>query len=397
MIPAILLGLALAIGGLKLYGTLTRPAVSAEVQGIVQNYTARGVRLGATVGEVKAVVHAPLRFVPHVGFVANPRDRTGVSQLRLLLSARDRDRKGGDGDRVEAIELVTAAENASTALFSDLTVRFRAVPRVGCVSVGGDEYHREVHWWTAPDDRGGVAVLSGFGGDRSFRHPGQVVVSLLAFGGKFQGGATLRANYAAQSCAQLVGARQPDDKEAARAAAASDSLTLAFGDTAAGGAPGARPATVATSFEDLDPCTDRVRGDDFTLRKTTLVDLYVPPGFEPVGADESEREAVKTGYAQYTWRSADYAVITISPGAVGGRHQQRSMGIVKECDLSTAGAQLHVDIGFIGRGHGVRGVFMFPSSMALIFEGQSQSPERMAQMLHSLRTLFISPRWGARP
>lgn len=205
MIPAILLGLALAIGGLTLYGRLTRPAVSEGVQGIVQNYTARGVRLGATVGEVKAAVHAPLRFVPHVGFVANPRDSTGVSQLRLLLSARDRERKGGDGDRVEAIELVTAAENASQALFSDLTGRFRSVPRVGCVSVGGDEYHREVHWWAAPDDHGGVAVVSDFGGDRSFRHPAQVLVSLIAFGGRFQGGATLRAKYAAQSCAQLAG------------------------------------------------------------------------------------------------------------------------------------------------------------------------------------------------
>jgi hypothetical protein len=35
--------------------------------------------------------------------------------------------------------------------------------------------------------------------------------------------------------------------------------------------------------------------------------------------------------------------------------------------------------------------------MALVFEGQSQSPERLAQMLHSMHTLFISPRWGARP
>jgi hypothetical protein len=191
--------------------------------------------------------------------------------------------------------------------------------------------------------------------------------------------------------------RRPDAQEAARAAAASDSLTLAFGDTAAGGAPGARPATVATSFEDLDPCTDRVRGEDFTLRKTTLVDLYVPPGFEPIGADKSERDAVKTGYARYTWRSADNAVITIFPAAITGKHEQMGMGIMKECDLSTAGAQVHIDLGVIGSSHVVHGVFMFPASMALVFEGHSQSPERLAQAIHAMRTVFVSPRWGVRP
>ncbi len=205
LIPAILLGLALAVGGLKLYDTLTRPDVSEVVQGIVQHYTARGVRLGATVHDVKVAVKVPLAFVPHLGFVANPRDSTGVSQLRLLLSARDREGRGSDGDRVDAIELVTAAGNATEALLVGVGGRLRGVPREGCVSVGGDEYHREVRYWTAPDDRGGVAVISGFGGDRSFRHPRQVVVSLLAFGGKFDGARTLRAKYAAQSCAQLVG------------------------------------------------------------------------------------------------------------------------------------------------------------------------------------------------
>ncbi|MFI5312521.1 MAG: hypothetical protein ACHQQ3_14895, partial [Gemmatimonadales bacterium] len=162
--------------------------------------------------------------------------------------------------------------------------------------------------------------------------------------------------------------RQPTPEEQTRAAAASDSLTLAFGESAADGArkPPSDPAT--TSAARLDPCLDRVRGDDFALVKMTLVDVHVPPGFAPVGADKSERDAQKTGYARYTWRNADNSVITIYPAAVSGKHDLMAMGIAGECDLSMAGAQVHIDVGVIGSSEVVRGVFTLPGVMALVFE-----------------------------
>ncbi len=200
-----MLGLALAVGALSLYRKLAGLDASAAVQGVLQHYTAPGVRLGARVREVRATVKAPLTFVPHLGFIANPQDRSGVSQVRLLLSAEDRERQGDDGDRVDAIELVTAAKDASATLLVAVAGRFPGAPHEGCVSVGGDDYHREVRYWAVPGDHGGVAVISDFGGDPSIRHGEQVVVSLLAFAGRFDGGRTLRATYAAKSCAQLVG------------------------------------------------------------------------------------------------------------------------------------------------------------------------------------------------
>ncbi|MFI5312522.1 MAG: hypothetical protein ACHQQ3_14900 [Gemmatimonadales bacterium] len=205
LLPAILLGSTLAIGTISLVGTVTRPRVSGTVQAILQQYTAPGVMLGARVRDIKSVVKAPFTFVPHLGFVANPRDNTGASQLRLLLSVRDREQKADDGDRVEAIELVTSAKDATTTLLLALAGKFPGAPREGCVSVGALSFHREVRYWAAPNARGGVAVISDFGGDPAVRAGDPVVVSLLAFAGPFDGAHTLRAKYAAQSCAKLVG------------------------------------------------------------------------------------------------------------------------------------------------------------------------------------------------
>ncbi len=197
-------------------------------------------------------------------------------------------------------------------------------------------------------------------------------------------------------CVVACRPREPSSAEEARTAAAADSLTVAFGDMVAGRTSDTRAAEAVPSAEPLDPCSDRVRGDGFVLTKTTLVDVYLPGDYVQVGADKSERDAERNGYAKYSWRSPDNSLITISAGAGGGRHGV-AMAILKECDLPMAGAQVHIEFGMTLQGELIRGVFTFPNVMALVFEGRSRSRERSAEALHALHTVFVSPRWGARP
>jgi hypothetical protein len=201
-LPALILAIALAIAALKAYSVLTPPDVPPSVQNVVQHYSARGIKLGATIAEVRPKIVAPLTFVPHFGYVAHPQDASGVSELRLLLSDRDRALPAADGDRVEAVELVTAAPDAYTTIFQDLITVFPGAPTEGCLILPDDGNYREVRHWVTRDGRGGVALTNDFGGNRTSRHQGMVVVSLLAFSGPFAGGGTLRGNYVAESCAR---------------------------------------------------------------------------------------------------------------------------------------------------------------------------------------------------
>jgi hypothetical protein len=157
---------------------------------------------------VRPKVGAPFAFVPHLGYVAHPKDASGVSELRLLLSERDRARGAADGDRVDAVELVTAAPGAHTSIFQDLVTIFPSAPTEGCLILSEEGNYREVRLWVTRDGRGGVALTNDFGGNRTTRHQGMVVVSLLAFSGQFAGGRTLRGNYVAESCTQHVKAAQ---------------------------------------------------------------------------------------------------------------------------------------------------------------------------------------------
>jgi hypothetical protein len=206
VLPGIILGLALAWLGLRSYDALTRPDVPAQVQAVVQRY-APGIQIGATVRELRPRVSAPLTYVPHLGWVATLRDKTGVSQLRLLVSEQDRAGAGADGDRVDAVELVTASPDAYITVLTDLTTVFRRMPREGCLTTPEPGKYREVRLWTVGDD-GGVALVNDFGGNTTFRHTGMVVVALLAYAGPFRGSATLRESWTARSCARLTGLAQ---------------------------------------------------------------------------------------------------------------------------------------------------------------------------------------------
>jgi hypothetical protein len=214
-IPAGLIGLVLAITFFTVYGMATKPDVPTPVAFVVNQF-APGVRIGATVAEVKR--HATnLKWVPHVGFVgkvpahvANLPTGPSVSfpQIRLVLSPRARSgpQPALEKARIDAVELVTSEAGAYPDLATALTTVFRAVPRAGCLRLPDDGAMREVHYWMTRKHEGGVALISDYAGTSADVYGGVSLVSVIAFVGEFRGGQTLRANFADSPCEQLHGA-----------------------------------------------------------------------------------------------------------------------------------------------------------------------------------------------
>jgi hypothetical protein len=211
-IPAGIIGIVLALAFFTVYGMVTKPAVPTPVAFVVNQF-APGVRIGATVAEVKR--HATnLTWVPHVGFVGKVPAHvaslpTGMSmsfpQIRLVLGAKARSgpQPAMEKARIEAVELVTSESGAYPDLASALTGVFRAVPRVGCLRLPGEGGMREVHYWMTRRQEGGVALLSDYAGTSADAYGGLNLVSVIAFLGEFRGARTLRANFADGSCDQF--------------------------------------------------------------------------------------------------------------------------------------------------------------------------------------------------
>lgn len=213
-IPSTLVGIALAIVFFKLYGMVTRPDVPRPIA-VVVNQFAPGVAIGAKVSDARYSV-AAMTYVPHLGFVGVPGNYgpnlpngplINFSQVRLLLDEHDRRAINPNPakTRIDAVEVVTADGGAEAELMTTFTMLFRRPPRDGCVRMSEESRVRQVHIWTTPNERGGLAVISDFGITREALTSGiPTMTSVIAFTGKFDGGRTLRANYTDASCSLVL-------------------------------------------------------------------------------------------------------------------------------------------------------------------------------------------------
>ena len=214
-IPAMLVGIAVAIIFFKIYGAFTRPDVPRPVAFVVSKF-APGVEIGAKVADARRAV-AAMTYVPHLGFVGLP-GGTGTDlpaggyatfvQVRLLLDEATRVKAHPDPAKsnIDAVEIVSADPSASTDISQALLMLFRRLPRNGCLRTSTEDRLREVRLWTTPNDRGGVALISDFNANPMTRTPGPMITNVIAFTGKFDGGRTLRGNYTDMLCTQLSGA-----------------------------------------------------------------------------------------------------------------------------------------------------------------------------------------------
>ncbi|MFL5616063.1 MAG: hypothetical protein ACJ796_20525 [Gemmatimonadaceae bacterium] len=217
-IPATIVGIAIAIVFFKLYGMLTRPDVPRPIATIVDQF-APGVHIGATVFDTRHSV-AGMTYVSHLGFVGMPGQRDnnlpgyGVvrfAQVRLLLDEKTRAQPNPNPKdaRIDAVEIVSIDPSATSQITNAFIMLTRTPPREGCLQTSEEGRLRDVHVWSAPNDRGGVALISDLGTTptspatpTSYTPPGvPTLTSVLAFSGKFEGGRTLRGKYTDASCA----------------------------------------------------------------------------------------------------------------------------------------------------------------------------------------------------
>jgi hypothetical protein len=131
------------------------------------------------------------------------------AQVRLLLDEQTRVQPHPDParSRIDAVEVVTGETDAAAQLSSAFVATFHRIPRNGCIRTSEEGRLREVHVWMTPNERGGVAVITDFGGSPEARTNAPVMTSVLAFTGKFDGGRTLRANYSDATCEQIAEAQ----------------------------------------------------------------------------------------------------------------------------------------------------------------------------------------------
>jgi hypothetical protein len=211
-IPALVIGLAIAILFFKVYGLITRPAVPLPVAAIVREF-APDVEIGAKVSDAKHGV-AAMTYVPHLGFVGvpnahGPNTPTGrtvnFSQVRLLLDERTRSERDPNPakTRVDAVEVVTGDASAADDIGAAIMTVVRRIPIEGCLKTSDEDRLRQVHVWITPNERGGVAMINDFFiGPPSPTH-GPYMTNVIAFVGKFDGGRTLRGNYTNETCTQI--------------------------------------------------------------------------------------------------------------------------------------------------------------------------------------------------
>ena len=210
-IPAMLIGIVIAILFFKVYGLVTRPAVPLPVAAIVSQF-APDVQIGARVSEAKHGV-AAMTYVPHLGYVGvpnahGPNTPTGrsvnFSQVRLLLDERTRSERNPDPTkaRVDAVELVTADASAADDIGTAIMMAIRRVPIEGCLKPEEDRL-RQVRVWVTPNERGGIAMISDFFIGTPQPSHGPYMTNVIAFVGKFDGGRTLRGNYTNATCTQI--------------------------------------------------------------------------------------------------------------------------------------------------------------------------------------------------
>jgi hypothetical protein len=387
-IPAIVLGIALAIVFFEVYGLVSRPSVPKPIAFVVDQF-APGVELGARVSDARHSV-AAMTYVPHLGFVGLPGSREHnlpdgdalpFVQVRLLLDERTRERPRVDPAkaRIDAVEVVTARAGALSELAGAFTTVFHRAPRDGCIRTADPGHLREVHTWMTPNERAGLAVVSDFGAEDRVGAP--IMTSVVAFTGKFQGSRTLRANYVDAPCRDVLESAPDNSSTIARAVAASESLTVALSDSLAPSL-GFGVVQAGEPAESLDACYDRVDGHDWPSVVSNVVELQLPPGFRSTG--ESGKSARWSGGGGWIKASAH----------VGDAHVGWTGLITSECNVYVSGAPTHIDLVTTTYGRGVHALIQPSDAPAIGIEGMGKTVSDQAELLHAVRYARVAVQWG---
>lgn len=182
------------------YGWLTRPAVPTPIAAILRAY-APGVTLGDR-ADASLPAMREVSWVRGLGWIGAPAASGAFDQIQLLPAVG---RASGNADAkrmvITSVHLLSHAATSQDALIRIVSV-LRRPPMQGCLTPSdADLPHRQVQYWTTPNDRGGAALVS----DWSVASPaggiGQPEVwSLVLWTGPFEGSTTLHASFVRGHC-----------------------------------------------------------------------------------------------------------------------------------------------------------------------------------------------------
>ena len=186
------------------------------------------------------------------------------------------------------------------------------------------------------------------------------------------------ATLAASAC------RRPprfDPAEAALAAAASDSLTVALADSIAP-AHGYVAYQSGAPVESISACEDHVDSRGWQSFASRIIELELPDGY--TGTNQTSQLARWNGPGG--WLRAS----THSDDA----HAGWSGLITSECDVFISGSPAHVDLVTTGYGRGVHVLIKVQGAPDIGIEAQAATIGGQAQLLHAIRAARVSSAWG---
>ena len=193
------------------------------------------------------------------------------------------------------------------------------------------------------------------------------------------GGRVLALLLIAQACT-------PNPRELARAARASDSLTIVFADSAARRALAAEPRAPTVPEHTPHACDEPATSVAFLALWSGALSLTLPADFTPI---DTARVA---SHGIHRWLGADKSTVVVRrDGAT--YHSGWTGSLTSECTVDIAGARAHIDIADATvdvPDYVVRAVLERPRMLPFVFEGHARSVRRQAELLRALRSLSIA-------
>jgi hypothetical protein len=183
-----------------------------------------------------------------------------------------------------------------------------------------------------------------------------------------------------------------------RSIAASEAQLIDFRHEVRAASRNARSSDASSRVAAVHACNYPPAPRNVKRVETTLLSLQLPADFERGNVELSDRNAASSGYSRYDWKAPDGSTVRIGSANSDAVHTDWTGLIVSECDVSVGGLPVHVDVANAS-GYSpnvvIHGHFRTRSGLSVKFVGHARSAERQAELLHALRTLSISSRWGA--
>ena len=177
-------------------------------------------------------------------------------------------------------------------------------------------------------------------------------------------------------------ARRFDPAEAALAAAASDSLTVALADSIAPPGPRFVTTQAGNPIESITACEDHVDSHGWQSFASSIIELELPEGY--TGSSQTRQLARWSGPGGWL-RASTHS---------GDAHSGWTGLITSECDVFISGSPAHVDLVSTGYGRGVHVLIKGQDAPDIGIEGQATTIGGQAQLLHAIRTARVSSAWG---